>query len=197
MKWTLGQWADFFERNSDTYYDITGDSVTALEKTAFLDAISVLIDTPSPSGEDVGKKPLIISTPNMRNAALTVENNDLKREIDALTKEQDDLKVKLNIWIDGLLAVAKDKQKEVAEIIKERDELKEKCDQLIMDNMTHEYSESEAEKFRPEYERQLLEPLQQENAELRARVQELEGKYEKCIKTIRKFDAGIISMYDL
>ncbi len=37
-------------------------------------------------------------------------------------------------------------------------ELEAKVNELTMADMTHEYNEAEAEKFRPEYERQLLEP---------------------------------------
>lgn len=35
--------------------------------------------------------------------------------------------------------------------------LKEKINELTMDNMTHEYNQAEAEKFAPEYERQIRE----------------------------------------
>jgi len=33
--------------------------------------------------------------------------------------------------------------------------------------------------------------------ELKTQLEEMKSKYEKCINTISKFDAGIIGMYDL
>jgi len=33
--------------------------------------------------------------------------------------------------------------------------------------------------------------------ELEAEIKKYKTKYEKCIKVIKKFDAGIIGMYDL
>lgn len=44
---------------------------------------------------------------------------------------------------------------------------------------------------------ELLESMQETNKAILIKAAEFERKYNKCIKTIRKFDAGIISMYDL
>lgn len=50
----------------------------------------------------------------------------------------------------------------IDELYNECGRLKEKVDELTMADMTHEYNEAEAEKFQPEYERQIKEPLEQE-----------------------------------
>jgi len=41
-----------------------------------------------------------------------------------------------------------------------------------MDNMTHEYNQAEADKFAPEYERQIKEPLQKELQTLKDAVKQ-------------------------
>jgi hypothetical protein len=48
----------------------------------------------------------------------------------------------------------------------------ERINELIMADMTHEYNQAEAENFRHEYERQLLEPLQEKVKLLREAILE-------------------------
>jgi len=52
------------------------------------------------------------------------------------------------------------------------EELEAKVNELTMDNMTHEYNQAEAERFAPEYQRQIEEPL-------KARIEELEKENER------------------
>lgn len=49
----------------------------------------------------------------------------------------------------------------------------EKINELTMENMTHEYNIAEAERFRPDYERQLLEEKDKEIKELREALEYL------------------------
>jgi hypothetical protein len=51
---------------------------------------------------------------------------------------------------------------------KEIERLKEKVTELTVSDMTHEYNDVEAERFRPEYERQLMEPLQEKISHLKS-----------------------------
>lgn len=39
--------------------------------------------------------------------------------------------------------------------------------------------------------------LAEENERLKKEIEEANAKYQKCIKVIKRFDAGIIGMYDL
>lgn len=64
------------------------------------------------------------------------------------------------------------KEKEIAE-------LKAKINELTMDNMTHEYNQAEAEKFAPEYKRQIEEPLSQRISELEAENERLQSLLNK------------------
>lgn len=52
-------------------------------------------------------------------------------------------------------------------------QLEAKVNNLTMADMTHEYNEAEAEKFRPEYKRQIKEPLENE-------IERLKGLIEKA-----------------
>src|SRR6478609_4373499 len=65
-------------------------------------------------------------------------------------------------------ALCEGKEKEIAE-------LKAKINELTMDNMTHEYNQAEAEKFAPEYKRQIEEPLSQRISELEAENERLQS----------------------
>jgi hypothetical protein len=56
---------------------------------------------------------------------------------------------------------------------------------LKMENMTHEYNEAERERFQPEYDRQIKEPLKQEINRLKA---ELEAKEHSIVKRARERD---------
>jgi hypothetical protein len=88
------------------------------------------------------------------------------------------LKRKDNLWFKQFenLKAENEGNKEIArargdainnlnEIIEQKDKeiaiLKAKVNELTMADMTHEYNEAEAEKFRPEHERQLLEPFKE------------------------------------
>lgn len=64
-------------------------------------------------------------------------------------------------------------QDQIGELKKENDSLKEKVNELTMSDMTHEYNQAEAERFRPEYERQLKEPLEQEIERLKNIIYDL------------------------
>lgn len=44
---------------------------------------------------------------------------------------------------------------------------------------------------------QNIESMKQTNLALANKALEFQNKYEKCIKVIQRFDAGIIGMYDL
>ena len=44
---------------------------------------------------------------------------------------------------------------------------------------------------------ELIESMGQTNKALCQKASEIQAKYDKCISVIKRFDAGIISMYDL
>jgi hypothetical protein len=61
-------------------------------------------------------------------------------------------------------------------------EKEERINELIMADMTHEYNQAEAENFRHEYERQLLEPLQEKVNLLRSVLNGVANLYYNDIK---------------
>lgn len=71
---------------------------------------------------------------------------------------------------------------------KEMEEKNERINELTMANMTHEYDEAEAERFRPEYERQLLDPLQQQIQQKEQRIKELESDLAIYIELKNKLE---------
>jgi hypothetical protein len=68
-----------------------------------------------------------------------------------------------------LQALKEADSKIIAELKAENYALQEKVNSLTMDNMTHEFNNAEAEKFRSHFEEQLLEPYKK-------RIKELELK---------------------
>lgn len=57
-------------------------------------------------------------------------------------------------------------------------------------------SQKELEKQNKELS-ELVESMGQTNKALSAKGLEIQAKYDKCIMVIKRFDAGIIGMYDL
>ncbi len=83
-------------------------------------------------------------------------------------------------------ALCEGKEKEIAE-------LKGKINELTMDNMTHEYNKAEAEKYAPEYKRQIEEPLLEKLEELKAENKRLKGLLSKIVgsmvlERVERFD---------
>lgn len=102
-----------------------------------------------------------------------------KTEIEALEKENEGLK-----FDNAQLQSALESEKLSHQITQVRiKELEKKINDLTMENMTHEYNEAEAEKFFPEFKRQIEEPLKEKIEALEKRVKELVD-YANYVKRI-------------
>jgi len=100
---------------------------------------------------------------------------------------------KLQEWIN----TSASQSLELESAKKEIAELKEKVNELTMADMTHEYNNAEAEKFQPEYERQIKEPLEQEIERLKGLVRFQMPTDEQIAKAAIVFNDGRIDEEEL
>jgi chromosome segregation ATPase len=87
--------------------------------------------------------------------------------------------------IESYKKVISSQDSEIESLKQGLEELKAKINDLTMDNMTHEYNQAEAEKYFPEYKRQIEEPILEKLEELKAeneRLKEKAWKYDSLNK---------------
>ncbi len=96
--------------------------------------------------------------------------DELKKDKERWQKTTERFKAEGDKWLNKSISQSK-----------QIEELKAENERLKMDNMTHEYNQAEAEKFAPEYKRQIEEPLL-------AEIERLKKENEYYLKDLKRLD---------